>query len=80
MEQELHFNPPGMVEIRLAGHLDPSWSDWFEGMNIEHEPGGVTLLSGRLQDGPALYGLILKIRDLGLELVSINRVGGAGDE
>jgi hypothetical protein len=53
------------------GHLDPSWEDWFEGLEITHEEQGSTLLTGSLRDQAALYGILLKIRQLGLTLLSL---------
>jgi hypothetical protein len=57
--------------IRIQGHLDPSWEDWFEGLEITHEEQGSTLLTGSLRDQAALYGILLKIRQLGLTLLSL---------
>jgi hypothetical protein len=59
-------------EIRIEGHLATDWSDWFEGLAIRQDPGGETVLSGLL-DQAALYGILIKIRDLGLVLVSVNK-------
>jgi hypothetical protein len=61
-------------EIRVKGHLDPSWSDWFDGMTIIHEPSGETLLTGTLVDQAALHGLLTRVRDLGILLISVNTV------
>ena len=61
-------------EIRIAGHLDAHWADWFDGMSITLEEDGTTLLSGPVSDQPALYGLLRKVRDLGLPLVSVNQI------
>ena len=61
-------------EIRIEGHLSDSWSSWFEGMIIQPQEGGETLLSGPLADEAALHGVLMKIRDLGLPLVQVNRV------
>ena len=58
-------------EIRVKGHLDLSWSDWFDGMTIIHEVNGETLLSGDLRDQAALHGILHKVRDLGIVLVSV---------
>ncbi len=66
--------PPPIYEIRLAGHLSPQWVDWFEGLTVSLEEDGDTLLTGPVADQAALHGLIKKIRDLGMILVSINRV------
>lgn len=61
-------------EIRLKGQLDSQWTDWFEGLTITLQDEGDTLLTGPLADQAALHGLLKKIRDIGLPLVSINRV------
>lgn len=58
-------------EIRLEGHLDAYWTDWFDGLSVTLEADGTTLLSGLVPDQPALYGLLRKVRDLGLPLVSV---------
>lgn len=57
--------------IRLKGHLDPSWQDWFEGLAIVHAASGTTILRGRLSDQAALYGVLLKLRRLNLVLLSL---------
>lgn len=57
--------------IRIQGHLSPRWSEWFEDMEIAHSCDGQTCLTGPLPDQAALFGLLLKIRDLGLELLAI---------
>ena len=61
-------------EIRLQGHLDARWGERFEGMSITLEENGNTLLSGPVADQSALHGLLKKVRDLGLPLLSVNRV------
>lgn len=61
-------------EIRIEGHLGRQWTDWFEGLSITLEEDGMTLLTGPVIDQAALYGLLKKVRDLGLPLVSVNRV------
>lgn len=63
-----------IYEIRIAGHLDDRWQDWFDGLSITLEADGTTLLFGPVPDQPALYGILSRARDLGLPLVSVNRV------
>ena len=62
---------PGMYEIRLKGHLDARWADRFEGMSFTHKTDGTTILSGPVADQAELHGLLRKVRDLGLTLVSV---------
>ena len=61
-------------EMRLKGYLDDQWSDWFEGLTITLEKDGDTLLTGPVVDQAALHGLLRKVRDLGLTLVSVSTV------
>jgi hypothetical protein len=61
-------------QIRIKGHLGDEWMDWFGGMTITLEENGDTLLTGPVADQAALFGLLRKVRDLGMQLVSINRV------
>ena len=62
---------PGQYAIRVAGHLDQRWVDWFDGLTLTHRGDGTTVLQGRVADQPALHGLLLKIRDLGIPLLSV---------
>jgi hypothetical protein len=62
---------PGLYEIRLKGHLDDRWSDWFSGLTITLEDNGDTLLTGPVVDQAALHGLLKRARDLGMPLVSV---------
>jgi hypothetical protein len=57
--------------IKVEGDLDESWSDWFDGMTIQLEPGGITSMTGLVRDEAALVGLINRIHDLGLVLISV---------
>ena len=66
---------PLVYEIRITGHLGHEWTDWFEGLAITLEDNGDTLLTGPVVDQAALHGLLKKVRDLGMPLVSIKRVG-----
>lgn len=61
-------------EIRLKGHLDEQWRDWFGGLTITREEDGNTLLCGPVVDQSALFGLLRRIRDLGMTLLSVNRL------
>ncbi len=65
---------PTIYEIRIDGHLDREWSDWFEGLTITLAEDGTTLLTGPVADQAALHGLLKKVRDLGAPLISINPV------
>jgi hypothetical protein len=61
-------------EIRLKGHLDARWAEWFDGLAITLDENGTTLLSGPVADQAALHGILKKVRDLGLPLLSVNLV------
>jgi hypothetical protein len=66
------------IEIRVKGRIDEHWSDWFEDMEVTHNGQGETILTGGVVDQSALYGLIAKLRDLGLSLVSVNSIEAKG--
>ncbi len=68
------LDQPMVYQIRLQGHLGPKWTDWFGGMTIALEDDGDTLLTGPVVDQAALYGLLRKVRDLGMPLISAIRV------
>ena len=61
-----------IYQIRIRGYLRPEWSEWFDGMTITHESNGNTILSGPVRDQAALQGLLIRVRDLGLPLISVN--------
>ena len=72
---KLQHEPAGEIyEIKLKGHLNESWADWFNGMTFTHESDGTTTLTGTIIDQAALHGLLKKIRDLGLPLLSVNQI------
>ena len=63
-----------VYQIRIKGHLGPRWMDWFEGLTITLEEDGNTLLDGPVPDQSALHGILKKVRDLGMPLLSVNSV------
>ncbi len=69
-----------LYELRVQGHLDQHWSAWLEGLTINYEEDGTTLLRGPLADEAALYGVLMKIRDLALPLLAVRRVETNGTE
>ena len=66
-----------IYEIRVKGHLDTSWADWMGGLAIVHQPNGETLLVGSLPDQAALHGVLNRLRDLGIPLISVTTSGNA---
>ena len=64
---------PVRYRIRVKGHLGPQWSEWFDQMTVVLEADGTTTLAGPIVDQAALHGLLVRIRDLGLELISISQ-------
>jgi hypothetical protein len=65
---------PMIYQVRIQGHLGGQWTDWFGGLTITQEDNGETLFTGPVVDQAALHGLLRKVRDLGLPLVSVIRV------
>ncbi len=68
---------PEYYEIKIKGHLDSRWSEWFAGLKLTHLEGNETLLAGLLPDQAALHGLLERVRDLNLTLLSVIRGGSS---
>ena len=69
-----HPQEPGRYEIRVKGHLGARWTTWFDGMTLSTASDGTTLIDGPVVDQAALHGLLSKLRDLGLPLLSVTQV------
>ena len=69
-------NKSNRTKIRVKGHLDDRWRDWFDGLTITLTENGETLLSGHVPDQAALYGLLRKVRDMGLPLLTVEHAEG----
>ena len=67
-------NEAGRYEIRLKGHLDSRWAAWFDGLSLTRQSDGTTVIHGLVVDQSALHGLLTKVRDTGLPLISVSRV------
>ncbi len=67
---------PMIYQICVEGELDPDWAEWLEGMTIVHSARGQTTIAGPVRDQAALYGILVKLRDLCLSLISVNTVEG----
>jgi len=82
-DSEIDPGQPMIYQIRIKGHLGRHWTDWFEGLTITLEDNGETLLTGSVVDQAALHGLLKKVRDLGMPLLSVAGVkpnqAGASD-
>ena len=68
------YHEPERYEIRIKGHLDDKWAAWFEGLTLTREDNGETLLTGPVVDQAALHGVLRKVRDLAMPLLSVTRV------
>jgi len=64
---------PVHFEIRVKGHLEPRWSGWFDGLTLTRESAGTTVISGPVADQAALHGLLQKLRDVGVPLISVTQ-------
>jgi hypothetical protein len=69
-----NFHEAGLYEIRLKGHLDGRWASWFDGLSLSNEIDGTTVIRGPIPDQAALHGMLQRVRDTGLPLVSVIRV------
>jgi hypothetical protein len=78
MTKQASVGPPGTYryEIRLGTHLAPRWATWFDGMTLTRAPDGTTVLTGQVADQAALHGLLAKVRDLGVPLLSVAQLDG----
>lgn len=65
---------PAIYAIKVKGRLDDHWSEWFEGLAVSHDEAGNTILAGSVPDQAALHGLLMRIRDLGLPLLAVERI------
>ena len=75
-----HHDEARRYEVRLQGHLDARWADWFDGLRLSLRTDGTTIIHGPIADQAALHGLLQKVRDTGLQLVSVIRteIGESG--
>ena len=64
----------GQYEIRIKGHLESRWAAWFDGLSLAHNSDGTTIISGLVADQAALHGLLQRVRDIGLPLMSVTRI------
>ena len=74
MAEVMGSDQPMIYQIKVKSHLSSDWTDWFDGLTIIPEENGDTLLTGPVIDQAALYGLLKKVRDLGMTLISLNPV------
>ncbi len=68
-----HHHQPWLYEIRVQGHLHPRWGAWFDGLTVTNHGDGTTVIEGPVADQAALHGLLRKLRDVGLPLISITQ-------
>jgi hypothetical protein len=79
MTAEKNKNTSENYEIKIQGYLDTKWSEWFYGMTITHERGGATTLCGALPDQTVLHSVLDRIRDMNLQLISVNQIISDGN-
>jgi len=74
MSEFPYENSRGIYEIKLKGHLNESWAEWLDGLSMTYGDDGTTILTGKIVDQAALHGILKKINDLGIPLISVNRL------
>ncbi len=74
MSEAMSANEAGQYEIRIKGRLDSRWAAWFDGLDLTNASDGITVIHGLVADQSALHGLLQKVRDVGLPLISVTRV------
>jgi len=75
MNGETTHQPPAPIyRVEIEGHLDRSWAEWFDGMAIDQQPNGMSVLSGSVTDQSALFGLLKKMHNMGLTIISVQRI------
>lgn len=73
------YVPSVQYEIRVTGHLDPRWTAWFDGLSLTRAADGTTVIRGPIVDQSALHGVLQKLRDLGVPLVSVTQLRSEGE-
>jgi hypothetical protein len=79
MNQRRDDDEPGSYELRVGRHLDDHWAEWFGNLALTRETDGTTTLRGQIADQAALHGLLIKVRDLGMTLISVRPLDGPDD-
>jgi len=74
MDPQPHQDQTTIYQFQVEGQLNPAWSEWFEDLTLTHEASGNTILTGPIPDQAALHGVLIKIRDLGLTLITVKRL------
>jgi len=74
MNRQPRLDQTAIYQFKVEGQLNPTWSEWFEELTLLHEASGNTILTGPIADQAALHGVLIKIRDLGLILISVKRL------
>jgi hypothetical protein len=74
VDKEANFIPPAVYRIQVREHLEKNWNKWFSGFSVTHEIHGRTILTGKVANQAMLHGLLRRVRDLGLTLISIQRM------